>query len=101
MQFHAVAHVTSATTSTLVAVPGAGYRIRILAFHVSEGSTAPGTVTLGFSATNQRVWDFLANQNAEAPICDWEGDTDTALSVTTAANGPTDVSVDYVIEAAP
>lgn len=98
-QNHAVAHVTSAGTTTLIAAPGAGYRITIVALHISEGTA--GAVTLSFSATNQRVWDLAANQSEDMGLMRWEGDTNAALSLTAPATGPTDVTVDYVIENAP
>ena len=99
MQEHAVAHITSATTTTVIAAPGAGLRITILGLHVSAG--AAGAVTVGFSASDQRVYDLAANQTIDDEIGRWEGDTNTAFSVTTAGTGPTDIEVDYLIEDSP
>jgi len=98
-QLHAVQHTTSAGTVAVVAAPGAGYRITVVGFHVSEGSA--GVVTLGFSAGNQKVWNMAANQNIDVGLTRWEGDANTALSLTSPATGPTDVEVDYVLELAP
>ena len=98
MQQHAVAHVTSAGTTVLVAAPGTGLRVRVVGLHVSAGSA--GTVTIGFSATNQRVWNMAANQSEDI-LMGWAGDANTALSLTAPATGPTDVTIDYEIEGAP
>ena len=58
MQQHAVGHYTSAGTVALIAAPGAGLRIRVVGLHASTGSA--GAVTIGFSSTNQRVWNMAA-----------------------------------------
>lgn len=99
MQLHAVAHITASGTTTLIATPGAGYRIVVVGLHVSEGTA--GAVTLSFSATNQRVWNLAANQSEDVGLMRWEGDGNAALSLTAPATGPTDVTVDYEVEVSP
>jgi hypothetical protein len=98
MQQHAVAHITSATTTTLISAPGAGLRVTILNFHLSAG--AAGAITAGFSSGDQRVYDAAANQSFDDSER-WEGDANAAFSVTTPGTGPTDIEVDYLIEQSP
>lgn len=100
MQYHAVLHQTTAATVPVIPAPGAGYRLVIVGLHLSEGA-APGAVTLGFSATNQRVWNLAANQSEDIGFMRWLGDANAAFSLAAAAAGPTDVTVDYEIEVAP
>lgn len=100
MQQHAVGHYISAGTQALVAAPSAGRRIKINNFHLSVG--AAETVTIGFSSTNQRIWNLAANQSVDEPVMDWRGDAATALSVAfPSGTGPVDVTVDYEVEDAP
>lgn len=99
MQQHAVGHYTGAGTQVLVAAPGVGFRIKVESLHLS--AAVAGAVTIGFSSTNQRVWNLAANSGPDEPVMDWRGDAATALSVTVAGAGPTDVTVDYEVEAAP
>lgn len=97
MQFHAVLSTFTAGASTLITPPAAGYRIRVIALHISTGGASK--VTIGFSATNQRVFNMAANQLVEiGSTMDWEGDMATALSVTNGSAVELDVTVDYYIE---
>ncbi len=100
MQQHAVGHYISAGTVALVATPSTGRRIKVNNLHLSVG--AAETVTVGFSSTNQRVWNLAANAGADEPVMDWRGDAATALNVTfPSGTGPVDVTVDYEVEDAP
>ena len=97
MQSHGVTHTTTATTVTSLAAPTAGYRWRVVGLHISAGGAA--VVTVGFSATNQRVYDLAANQTIDIGLMDWQGDAATALSVTSSAAVTVDVTADAVVEA--
>lgn len=99
MQQHGIGHTTTATTATLVAAPGAGIRVRVLGLHISVGGAA--TVTVGFSATNQRVYDLAANQTVDIGLMDWEGDTNAALTAQSSAAVTVDTTADYQLEASP
>ena len=100
MQQHAVGHYISAGTVALVAAPSAGRRIKVNNLHLSAG--AAETVTIGFSLTNQRVWNLAANASVDEPVMDWRGDAASALNVTFPTGaGPVDVTVDYEVESAP
>ena len=63
MQQHA-GHYISAATVALVAAPSTGRRIKVNNLHLSVG--AAETVTIGFSSTNQRIWDLSADANIDA-----------------------------------
>jgi len=96
MQTHGVQHLTTATTGTLLAAPQAGWRWRVVGLHISAGGAA--TVTVGFSGTNQRVYDLAANQTIDIGVMDWEGDAAAALTVTSSAAVIVDASADAVPE---
>lgn len=99
-QLHKVSGALAIVTAqSLIAAPQAKWRIKVRALVISIGATAC-TVTIGFSATNQRVYQFGANGGVNSEIMDWEGDAATALTVTTSANGPTQITIDYEIEEA-
>jgi hypothetical protein len=101
MQLHASALALGTVTGqSLIAAPGAGYRITVLGFSISVGSIA-ASVSLIDSVTsaNTKAWQFGANGHAESGLCRWELSNNAALNITTSANGPTDVQIDYVIEA--
>lgn len=97
MQSHGVTHTTTATTVTSLAAPSTGYRWRVVGLHISAGGAA--VVTVGFSATNQRVYDLAANQTIDIGLMDWQGDAATALSVTSSAAVTVDATADAVVEA--
>jgi len=100
MQLHEVSGALGIVTGqALIAAPQAGWRIRVINLTISLGATA-ATVTIGFSTANQRVYQLGANGGVDAELMGWEGDTATALSITTSANGPCQVTVDYTIEKA-
>ncbi|MGH9759048.1 MAG: hypothetical protein ACRD4M_15030 [Candidatus Acidiferrales bacterium] len=99
MQQHGVQHLTTATTGTLAAAPGAGHRITVLGLHISAGGAA--IVTVGFSATNQRVYDLVANQTIDLGAMRWEGDANAALTVQSSAAVVVDAEVDYTVEVSP
>lgn len=92
MQIHGVQHLTTATTVNLLAAPQAGWRWRVVGLHVSVGGAA--IVTVGFSATNQRVYDLSANQTIDIGVMDWEGDAAAALTVQSSAAVVVDASAD-------
>jgi hypothetical protein len=96
MQNHVNETGLGSGSTTLIATPGAGLRITVLGFQISNGTTA-NTATLGFSSSNQKVWQFGANGHSEEALR-WEGDVNAALTISNSANGPLDVSVDYDIE---
>lgn len=98
MQTHGITHTTTATTVTALAAPQAGWRWRVVGLHVSAGGAA--VVTIGFSATNQRVYDLAANQTIDIGVMDWQGDAAAALSVTSSAAVVVDVTADAVPEVA-
>ncbi len=99
MQLHGVGHTTTATTATLAAAPGSGVRITVVALHISVGGAA--VVTVGFSATNQRVYDLAANQTVDIGAMRWEGDGNAALTVQSSAAVTVDSTADYVTETSP
>lgn len=100
MQSHEVFTTSTTGTSQLIAAPATGYRIRVVGLHLSGAGATK--VTIGFSSTNQRVWNLgSAGQGPDIGILDWEGDTATALSVTNGTAVEIDVTVEYYIEAAP
>jgi hypothetical protein len=95
MQEHGIGHTTTATTATLAPAPGAGVRNTLVGLHISVSGAC--VVTLGFSATNQRVYTFAA-----AGIFDlamrWEGDTNAALTAQSSAAVTVDTTADYIPE---
>lgn len=100
MQLHVVSGALGVVNGqALIAAPSAGWRINIKALTISLGATG-ATVTIGFSSTNQRVYQLGANGGVDNGLMDWHGDAATALSITTSANGPCQVTVDYVLESA-
>jgi hypothetical protein len=99
MQLHGVGHTTTATTATLAAAPGAGWRITVVGIHISvSGAT---TLTVGFSSTNQRVYDMAANETLDLGAMLWEGDTNTAFTVASSAAVTVDSTIDYEQEVSP
>jgi hypothetical protein len=99
MQLHVNSLAVGAGGPTaLIPAPGAGFRITVLSVAMSAGGTATNNL-LSFSATNQKQFRFPA---AITPFVThqirWEGDPNAALSLTTSGNGPTDISVDYIVE---
>jgi hypothetical protein len=101
MQLHASSLVTGIVTGqSLIAAPGAGKRITVLGFTVSVGATAARVQLIdSLTAANEKAWSFAANGHAESGLGRWELTANAALNLTTSANGPTDVEVDYIIEA--
>ena len=99
MQLHGITHTTTITTTTVVAAPGAGNRITVIGFHISVGGAT--VVTVGFSATNQRVYNLAANQSIDIGAMRWEGDGNTALTVQSSAAVTVDATLDYVTETSP
>lgn len=97
MQLHAVIAGQGAGTAVVVAAPPAGVAIVIEAFSLSVGAVAT-KVTLGFSATNQKVFDMQVNGSIPSALLRWVGDAATAFTLTTSAAGPTEFSVDYHFE---
>ena len=100
MQLHASSLATGIVTGqALVAAPGAGKRITVLGYAVSVGSTASNVSLIdSLTSANTKAWQFGPNGHAESGIGRWELTANAALNLTTSANGPTDVQVDYVIE---
>lgn len=98
-QLHATATIASATTTALIAAPQAKSRIVVDSINVAVGTTAT-KVTLQFSSGNQKVYELPTNGDIQTGALRWEGDAAAALSVITSAAGPTDVNVDYHLEAA-
>ena len=96
MQLHGVTHTTTATTATLAAAPGAGVRITIVGLHISVSGAC--TVTIGFSAGNQRVYTFSAAGIFDLGLMDWEGDANGALTAQSSAAVTVDTTADYVLE---
>lgn len=98
MQLHAVlAGQGTVTGASVIPAPPAGTAIVIDSFSLSVGAVAT-KVTLGFSATNQKVFDLPVNSSIPPEQMRWFGDTATALTLTTSAAGPTECSVDYHLE---
>lgn len=99
MQLHVVSGALGTVTGdALISAPQTGSRIKVRALTISIGSTAM-TVTIGFSATNQRVYQLSANGGVDNGLMNWAGDAATALSVTTTASGA-EITIDYELEAA-
>ncbi|MGA8224177.1 MAG: hypothetical protein WB780_21200 [Candidatus Acidiferrales bacterium] len=99
MQLHGVGHTTTATTATLAAAPGAGVRIKVQGLHISTSGAA--TITIGFSATNQRVYTFAAAGIFDLGVMDWEGDANAALTAQSSASVTVDTTADYTLEVSP
>lgn len=100
MQSHEVFTTSTIGTTAIIPAPNAGYRIRIVGLHASVAGASK--VTIGFSSTNQRVWNLgSAGQGPDVGVMDWEGDQATALSVTNGSAAELDVTVDYYFEAWP
>jgi hypothetical protein len=91
MQLHAnAAAIGIVTAQSLISAPGAGKRITVLGYVVSVGATASDVALIdSVTAPNTKTWKFGASGHAESGLARWE------LS----DNGPTDVEVDYLIEA--
>lgn len=89
-------HAYKNATGTLVSAPQTGAKVVIVGLVAT--AEAAGKITLSFSATNQKVFDFSGAGSIAVGVMRWEGDPGAALSATLAASG--DVSVDYVFEAA-
>lgn len=100
MQLHASAMGLGVVTGQqLIAAPGTGLRITVLGFVVSVGSTAAAVSLVdSVNSANTKAWQLAANDHVESGLCRWELSPNAALQVTTSANGPTDVEIDYVIE---
>jgi len=99
MQLHGIGHTATATTATLIAAPGVGIRAKIQGLHLSvSGAT---TLTVGFSATNQRVYTFSAAGIFDIGLMDWEGDGNAAFTVQSSGAVTVDSTADYVIETSP
>lgn len=96
MQVHGITHTTTATTATALSAASlqTGWRWRVVGLHLSVSGAA--IVTIGFSATNQRVYDLAANQTLDL-LLNWEGDSGAALTVQSSAA----VSVDCTADALP
>jgi len=87
-QNHANVHETAIVSgAAVIPAPGAGHRITIVGLHVSNGAVA-NIVTLGFSPTNQRVYNLAANGNADIGLMRWEGDANAAFSISTSSADP-------------
>jgi hypothetical protein len=101
MQSHASSLATGIVTAqALVPAPGAGLRITVLGFTISVGATASKVQLIdSLTAVNTKSWSLAANGHAESGMSRWELTDNAALNLTTSANGPTDVQVDYLIEA--
>jgi hypothetical protein len=101
MQQHASSLATGTVTGqALIAAPGAGFRITVLGFVISVGATAARVQLIdSLKAANTKAWGLGANGHAESGLGRWELTNNAALNLTTSANGPTDVQVDYIIEA--
>ena len=98
MQLHAVIGGQGAATATVVAAPGPDVTVVVDAFSLSVGAVAT-KVTLGFSASNQKVFNLAVNGNIAQTLERWEGDPGSALTLTTSAAGPTECTVDFHFEA--
>lgn len=99
MQNHGVAHLISIASTNLAAAPGAGSRITVVGLHLSTNGAT--TVTVGFSAGNQRVYNFTTNQTVDIGDMRWQGDANTALTVQSSAAVTVDATVDFVVETSP
>jgi hypothetical protein len=99
MQQHGIGHTATATTATLAAAPGAGVRATVIGLHISASGAC--TVTIGFSATNQRVYTFSADGIFDLGIMRWEGDTNAALTAQSSAAVTVDTTADYIFESSP
>ena len=99
MQLHGITSTSTATTATALSAPGAGVRYRVVGLHISAGGAA--VVTVGFSATNQRVWNLAANQQIDLTTIDWEGDVNAALTVQSSAAVQVNATADAAVEVSP
>lgn len=94
MQTHAYAQSTNAS---FIAAPQSGAKIVIVGMNITAEAAAK--ITLSFSATNQKVFEFAAAGTVSLGAMRWEGDAGAALGLTV-STGTADVSVDYGLEAA-
>lgn len=96
-QRKAVSIGTAAVTDqSLIAAPGANFKIIIERYSISVGAAA-ANVELKFSATD-RVQHRMAINSNVVNAGRWEGPANTALVLTTSSAGPTDVTVWYHVE---
>jgi hypothetical protein len=101
MQLHASSLATGTVTGqVLVAAPGAGKRITVTGFVIGVGAAATRVQLIdSLTAANTKAWPLGIDGHAESGIGRWELTDNAALELTTNAAGPTDVEVDYLIEA--
>jgi hypothetical protein len=98
-QQHAVGTALGAVgPEALIAAPQAKSKIVVTGISIGVGAVAT-KVTLSFSAANVKAFDLPVNGNIPPGVMRWEGDEGAALSITTSAAGPTDIEVDYNVEA--
>lgn len=84
------------TDQSLIAAPGANFRIVIERYSIAVGATA-AAVELKFGASDRVQHRMAVNSNI-AVDGRWEAPANTALVLTTSSAGPTDVTVWYHVE---
>ena len=101
MQLHTSSLGTGVVTGQqLIAAPGSGKKIVVTGYSLSVGSTASKVQLIDSQASvNTKSWSFGANGHAESGLGQWELTANSSLELTTTGAGPTDVEVDFVIEA--
>jgi hypothetical protein len=75
------------------------YGNTVLGLHLSVGGAT--VLTVGFSATNQRVYDLAANQTIDLGATRWEGDPNAAFTAASSAAATVDSTMDYTTEVSP
>lgn len=95
-QQHADFSGTPSGGQAVIAAPQAGAKTVIVGMVIT--AEAAGKVTVSFSATNQKIFEFAGAGSQSFGAMRWEGDAVAALTVT--ASIAVDVSFDYTTEAA-
>lgn len=99
-QQHAEFSGTPSGGQAVIAAPSSqnGVNAKTVVLGMVITAEAAGKVTVSFSASNQKIFEFAAAGSYPVGAMRWEGDAGAALTVTSSI--AVDVSFDYVTEGA-
>lgn len=93
--------ITTATTTTVIAAPSAGFHLKIYRLHATNSSATGTFVRWRNGAAGTQYYSAFLGQGGTVSLDidgAWELSTATALALTTTGTGNVEWHVDYVVE---